>query len=122
MASEQEAHERIARLPRWAQNYIDKIRNENASLKRHIAEAETSHEPTNVKLSSFYPYEDWGLPRDAEINFYMDGTSEKWKDMISVAQYENNSQWVRIAGDGRHHGLLVRAMAANWILVRNSRD
>lgn len=67
--------ERIARLPKWAQHYIDKLESDIAYYKEQSRQVSTGDSPITwgTYLDSMEGKAECGIPATAKVNFHVIG-------------------------------------------------
>lgn len=109
----------VTRLPQWAQRKLRNLEAQAANLQAHIDELKSSHPDSNVKVSPGIR-DDYGLPPDSEIDFYLGDSREKWRDMITVQHLRTKDRKVlRISGNGQL--VLLPSGGCNMIEIRTER-
>lgn len=118
------ADEHMDRLPKWAQEYISNLLNTlekaNNTIDQLNAEKEAEFPNSNVKVSALgigSRYKDRPLPPDSEIDFYMNGSVQKYDDTIIIRHDRNDSNILYICSYGGE-GLSVIPRASNAINIR----
>lgn len=110
---------RIERLPKWAQAHIAGLERQVKDLKAYIDEIAGYHEPTNVRVASYSDNPDFALAPGSMIDFYMNGTTQKYDDTITVRHSHHNRKHLEIRGSSHGYGLLIMAHAPNSLRLWN---
>lgn len=108
----------ITRLPKWAQDKMARLDQENRQLRRELererAEHNGQHEDTNLVLQGRIHHQDMNLPRDAAVHFYTNKPGEprgNYNDFFEVRHNQGNLRTLQVNSYGGR--ILISANATN---------
>ena len=110
MLTEEQAS-RVAKLPTWLRNYINKLEWDNAYYLKQLQQIEGTEE-TNTFIKHFGIGEDRPLPADTAILFRLSPTREGIICRINEGKLEVRGEYTTIK---------IRPIASNSILVDTSK-
>jgi hypothetical protein len=91
-----------SKLPIWAQTQILTLEGQVRELKAHIERLEKEAPDSNVKVSFYGVYKDYGLPMDSYVDFYLGESRQKYRDMVTVQHLKTkDSKVLRISTSGQ---------------------
>lgn len=102
------SNEREAKLPRWAQAELRRLRAQVETLERSSAELRAEVGDTDVHVLN-YERANQPLPKNARIEFRL---GDRYDQVIQVARDDDT---VRISG---HRGICVIPVVSNVVAVR----
>ena len=89
-----------SRLPLWAQRKLEGLERQVEVLQDKVAELKSPHADSNVKVSDGID-QDYGLPPNSIIDFYLGADRRKWSQMITVQHLRTKgSTTLRISAGG----------------------
>lgn len=107
--------EQLKKLPKYAQNEIERLRRDNDALRDEIAKAETGETNTWLRRFRGNGRDDVGLPPNSQIRFDLANTVETYVDVqvMKSSRYLAQEHLQIMASDV----LYVRSMASNLVAI-----